>query len=240
MSRAERLKSAATCLLGRFSPPGCRPDAGDGCEKPNQEHTTMTIDRPMFPPVADSVHAFPAQPATRQPESETLTADSLKPVGGLSRRLMLAGLAAVGIPTSARVAARERDPIYDAIEKHRDACKARSAAVRADFGYEEETCCVGQMTPEQRRIYNKLEQATGDAWGHLDDVSIDLVTTKPTTLAGVIALCDYFVPLLNDPTLVDLPEAIAWDDDTETAIAAAFADVIAKSLRDIVEREVRS
>jgi hypothetical protein len=153
---------------------------------------------------------------------------------------MLAGLAAVGIPTSVRVAATGRDPIYDVIEKHRDACKARSAAVRAEYGYEEETCLVSHMTAEQRRNYDELQEATGNSWDHLDAVSKDLVTTNPTTLGGVIALCDYLAPLLNDPALVDLPGAIAWDDDTETAVAAAFANVVAESLRDIAEREVRA
>lgn len=46
----------------------------------------MTIERPMFPPRADSVHAFPAQPATGQPESATRTSESAKATGGLSRR----------------------------------------------------------------------------------------------------------------------------------------------------------
>jgi hypothetical protein len=38
----------------------------------------MTIERPMFPPRAESVHAFPVQPATGQPESQTLTSESPK------------------------------------------------------------------------------------------------------------------------------------------------------------------
>jgi hypothetical protein len=60
---------------------------------------------------------------------------SPKRVKGLSRRLMLAGLATVGIPTSVRVAAAECDLIYDLIEKHRQARRAMSAAVKAECDY---------------------------------------------------------------------------------------------------------
>jgi hypothetical protein len=65
----------------------------------------MSIERPMFPPRADSVHAFPAQPAIGQPESQAPTTESTKPSGGPSRRHLLAGLAilpasVVGIPAS--------------------------------------------------------------------------------------------------------------------------------------------
>jgi hypothetical protein len=41
----------------------------------------MTSDRPMFPPAADSVHAFPAQPI-RQPASENLTGEPAKAAEG--------------------------------------------------------------------------------------------------------------------------------------------------------------
>jgi hypothetical protein len=141
------------------------------------------------------------------------------------------------MPTSALVAATARDPIYDVIEKHRDACKARSAAVDTEYRYEEETCLVRHMTAEQRRIYDEFHEVTGDSWDHLDAVSRDLLTTNPTTLGGVIALCDYLAPLLNDPALTDLPESVDWGDGTETAIAAEFAERVAKSRRDIAERE---
>jgi hypothetical protein len=43
----------------------------------------MTIERPMFPPRAESVHAFPPQPAVGQPGGESLTSESSKPAEGL-------------------------------------------------------------------------------------------------------------------------------------------------------------
>jgi len=39
----------------------------------------MTIDRPMFPPRAESVDSFSLQPGVRQPESQTSTSDSPSP-----------------------------------------------------------------------------------------------------------------------------------------------------------------
>ncbi len=59
---------------------------------------------------AESVDSFSCQPAIGQPESGNLTSESGKPVKGLSRRHMLAGLAilptsAVGIPITAAAAA---------------------------------------------------------------------------------------------------------------------------------------
>ena len=39
----------------------------------------MTIERPMFPPRAESVDSFSLQPATGQPESGNLTSESSSP-----------------------------------------------------------------------------------------------------------------------------------------------------------------
>jgi hypothetical protein len=50
MSRAARLKSAATCLSAGSHPPAAQSDTGRGCEKPKPKATIMTIERPMFPP----------------------------------------------------------------------------------------------------------------------------------------------------------------------------------------------
>ncbi|MDB5657331.1 MAG: hypothetical protein JWQ94_4944 [Tardiphaga sp.] len=41
MSRAVGLKSAADLSSSKFSPPGCRPDAGDGCEKRGSKEPTI-------------------------------------------------------------------------------------------------------------------------------------------------------------------------------------------------------
>src|SRR4051812_20049617 len=42
----------------------------------------MTIERPMFPPRAESVDSFAHQPATGQPETGERTTDSPRPITG--------------------------------------------------------------------------------------------------------------------------------------------------------------
>lgn len=49
MSRGETLKGASSSLPGCLSPPGCRPVAGDGCDKPgpgSKAQMTTTLERP--------------------------------------------------------------------------------------------------------------------------------------------------------------------------------------------------
>jgi hypothetical protein len=74
--------------------------------------------RPMFPPVAAAQDSSKPSPAIGQPESQMLTSESAKAAGSLSRRLMLAGLAAFAAALPA--AAAEPDPIFATIELHRE------------------------------------------------------------------------------------------------------------------------
>ena len=46
----------------------------------------MTIERPMFPPRAESADSFSLQPATRQRKRARRISESRKPAEGLSRR----------------------------------------------------------------------------------------------------------------------------------------------------------
>ena len=43
----------------------------------------MTLERPMFPPRAESVDSFSARPASRKPLSENRTSDARKPAKGI-------------------------------------------------------------------------------------------------------------------------------------------------------------
>jgi hypothetical protein len=53
----------------------------------------MTIERPFFPPRAESVDSFFHQPAVGQPDGQNRTVESRKATAGLSRRRALASLA---------------------------------------------------------------------------------------------------------------------------------------------------
>jgi hypothetical protein len=98
----------------------------------------MTIERPMFPPRADSVDSFPLQPDIGQPESQTLASESRKPAEGLSRRLVLAGVAAVAALPIASAAPTAADPVFDLIDAHRKTHIAHMAALDLQADLERE------------------------------------------------------------------------------------------------------
>jgi hypothetical protein len=92
----------------------------------------MTLERPMFPPLAESVDSFSPAVAIEQPPGERLTSDSPKPSEGPSRRNMLGSLAVMpaAFPVVAQAAT---DPIFEAIEVHRAASAnqySKSPAIR--------------------------------------------------------------------------------------------------------------
>jgi hypothetical protein len=111
---------------------------------------------------------------------------------------------------------------------------AHKEAVRVEIAYEESIGLVAKMIAEQRQGYDALHEASGAAWDMLEDVSGDLVNTQPATLAGLVALCRYLEPLLNDPECCELPEYIAWDNDTESTVAGAFAYIIAVTAQAMI------
>jgi hypothetical protein len=62
-----------------------------------------------------------------------------------------------------------------------------------------------------------------------------LVNTKPTTLAGILALCRYIEPLFGETDQPDLPEYIDYDDDTQAYIPEAFAYVIGRAIEELMK-----
>jgi hypothetical protein len=130
-------------------------------------------ERPMFPPAADSVHAFSPQPAIGQPDSQTLTSESAKAVGGLSRRHMLAALAILptsvaGIPTAAAGADAELialgkrlEPLVDAYYVARRpwarALVQRNNELKERFGSPADRDY--QYTPEYAAAAEELDRA---------------------------------------------------------------------------------
>ena len=90
------------------------------------------------------------------------------------------------------------------------------------------------ISPEQLATYQVLEAATGDACDRMEDAGVDVLNTKPTTLAGIIALCRYVEPLFNEQHAFDLPEVISWEDDTQSTPAGGFANVIAAAVKALL------
>ena len=136
------------------------------------------------------------------------------------------------MPAIALSAEPAPDPIYAVIDLHRAACEAHREAVRTEFAFEE-----AGMTGQKLRQYQILQFATSAAFDNMTDVGCDLVNTKPTTLAGIVALCRYVEPLLNEDGTPQMPEVITWDDDTESSVAGALANVIAAAVRTMIDAQ---
>jgi len=121
------------------------------------------------------------------------------------------------------------DPIYAAIEKHKAACIIWYAAVdvRSEFP-------DLHMTPEQRRQRDLLDAAEDDAREPLSQAGIDLLNTKPTTLAGIIVAIQYIrFQMTDDGTYMphhlkydhggDAQETMGWIDAFLATLAGAAA-----------------
>ena len=126
----------------------------------------------------------------------------------------------------------QADLIYEVIERHRKAALAHNEVVDTHYAFEE----VG-MQGEKREQYNRLRAVTDAAYDELESVGFDLINTLPTTLAGILALCQYIRPLFGDTDQPDLPEYLTYDDDTTAYPAEAFAYVIGKSLGKLMKAE---
>ncbi len=145
------------------------------------------------------------------------------------RLLTIAAAGATALTVApARAAAPAADPIYALIERHKQAVAVYDAAtdVRARFN-------DINMNDEQRKQLAVLQDAVDEAWDPREEAAIDLLNTKPTTLAGIVALCRYIEPLLNADG--ELPPAIYWDDETISSAGGAFANVIAAAAEALIK-----
>jgi hypothetical protein len=98
----------------------------------------MTIERPMFPPRAESVDSFSLQPAIGQRENGNRVSESRKPAEGLSRRVVLAGVASVVALPIVSAAPIVADPVLDLIDTHRKTHIAHMAALKLQARLERE------------------------------------------------------------------------------------------------------
>jgi hypothetical protein len=186
------------------------------------------------PPVAlgESVDSFSRQPGIGQPETTKLASESGKPAKGLSRRLMLGGLAMLpaALPAAVEAAA---DPIYAAIERHKETAAIWDAAVNVRAHFPD---TADPRTDEQQERVDELDNAVDEAWEPCEQASVDLINTAPTTLEGIIAAIayiriqmrddgDYMVHHLLLDTGGDAQETMGWID--------AFLDTISDAATDL-------
>src|ERR1700675_4031374 len=78
------------------------------------------------------------------------------------------------------------DPIYDVIEQHRKAAREHIEALNIHCAFEE-----WGMQGEKLQEYERLVALTDVAWVAMAEAGYALVNTKPTTLAGILAVCKY-------------------------------------------------
>jgi hypothetical protein len=69
----------------------------------------------------------------------------------------------------------------------------------------------------------------------MEDASGELVNTKPTTLAGIAALCRYIGPLFEGDDSPDLPEYISYDDDTQETPAESLCQTISAAVEELMK-----
>jgi hypothetical protein len=168
------------------------------------------------------------------------TASKINPPVDLMRRHLLTigagGAVAAAIPTGAVAGIPTSvDPIYAAIERHKQTCIVWEAAVdiRSNFNDLD-------MTDEQRERRDELDDAVEDAWEPCEQAGIDLINTEPTTRAGIVAAITYIrIQMRDDGTYMphgvkfeytegcagDSPETMGWIEAFLDAIASAAAEL---------------
>ena len=176
---------------------------------------TSAIDQPMFPPVDPTRRRFLAVAAV----ASAVGAGTLAAAAAMDPSVPQAVTTPIG-----------PDPIYDVIEQHRKAAREHIEALNIHCAFEE---CG--MQGEKLEEYERLVALTDEAYYAMADVGRHLVNTRPTTLAGILALCKYIEPLFGEVDQPDLPEYIDYDDDTQAYIPEAFAYVIGRAVEELIK-----
>jgi hypothetical protein len=124
----------------------------------------------------------------------------------MNRRALVAGAASAlptiaALPPAAAALTLEADPIFAAIEAHRQAYTAIVADLRRHSALEEELPQEKRQTfihaHEEKIIetddprWIAAERALSDGWNVIEDAGCDLVNIEPTSVAGVVALLHY-------------------------------------------------
>ncbi len=147
----------------------------------------MTIERPMFPPVDQARR----------------------------RLLTIAAAGATALTVApARAAAPAADPIYAAIERHKDLAKTFDAVWKLRARCKD----FGTLTEAEKARVRELNDAIDAAGLPLEAAAMDLFNTAPTTHTGIIAALRYM--------------RIQHEDDGEHMIQGWFEDEDGERLID--------
>jgi hypothetical protein len=204
----------------------------------------MTIERPMFPPRAESVDSFSHQAGIGQRERDNRTGESCRPAEGLSRRTLLGAIAV--LPVAPAVAADlpppdgfervvddrgrtwfkaiDEDPVFALIAEKRAADvvhgEACDALTKAEMQY-------GVGSDEADEVYEE----GGPACTAAMEACWPLATIQPTTIAGVLAVLR-FANAIEDGGMewpnTDTVGAEGWHYQLRATMALAIETIIRK------------
>jgi hypothetical protein len=155
-----------------------------------------------------------------------------RPMFPPTRRTFIATIATLPISaavTTSAAATAEPDPIIAAIDLHLQARKDHHAAIDIESALE----AIVETDDDPR--YIAAERATSAASRALDQAGVDLLNVRPTTVAGLIKLLDYF-----SETDDELFPSDVFDDEGEMSFVRAFVSHVSQSLGDIVSIAARA
>jgi hypothetical protein len=132
-----------------------------------------------------------------------------------------------GIPTSV-------DPIYAAIERHKEAAVVWNAAVDVRAAFPEGRA---PLTDDEREQCDLLDDAVAAARDTLEQTGVDLINTAPTTLAGIARALNYIREQMLQEDGIYMPSGLRLADDTDgeypVAWIEAFLDTIEHAAREL-------
>ena len=174
---------------------------------------------------ATRVYATHKHVCNREGAIMTLERPMFPPVNPTRRHLLtIAAGGAVALTAMPAV-----DPIYAAIERHKEAAVVWNAAVDVWAEFPDGP----ELWVERERIHD----AWCDARNALDDVGIDLINTAPTTLAGIARALNYIREQMLQDDGIYMPSGLRLADDTDgeypVAWIEAFLDTIEHASREL-------
>jgi hypothetical protein len=99
------------------------------------------------------------------------------------------------------------DPIIATIQAHRRACAETRAAYERQSVVEDELSAGAAGEAEDDPQWIAANDATREAMAMQDDLAVKLLETQPTTIAGAVALLNYYADVITtDQTEVVFPE----------------------------------
>lgn len=185
---------------------------------------------------ADSVHSTPPTNTSATSRRGFLVQAAAVAAGGA---VVGAALPLPAPPADAQSSDAGTDPILAAIEAHQRAVAAHEEAVGIEMALEQ------SLPKDQRRsVINVWEEkivesddprwiaalrALREASNSMDDLAIDLLNIKPTTVAGIEALLGYFA----DQEEGLFPKEVTNDDGSVETFGAYLVRHAADALRKI-------